>query len=435
MSNLSDYVNAVNGAKGADTSAVGEVGSLLGLAADVSGAFGLASIVIGLVEQLLATNEDVLSDLKQYLVAVHTDLSQFIAAERIDHLLTRLNGLDQFIGDAQGAFEGLKGELNANPPVTNDFKFGQITICRGKVDGLDTDHQFGTNVLDERYYEDAWTGRVAPQQSDFVDTDVAFSAKYILPEFLRTLGYFIAVGGAFDQHFVENNRDGLQRYLNRLDGVYAKSVQNIVTIRPPTQDELLGNPVHDDVRDQDVYQAFEGGAIGPWARAGNPLPGMVEPNSEFYQMYGAVDRFVGFFAVGNHPLVPLPDPNVAPAPDDFYPRFAAILAIRTLNAWKLVFLHLGLPALRDSRNTVRALLGQPPLDPLERPSGQWWSLRETHDALGNVFADPNPVLFQVTAAETIGRMAALIGVSGPLSWRAALAGVLIPMTLDGPPAP
>src|SRR5208337_3773309 len=124
-----------------------------------------------------------------------------------------------------------------------------------------------------------------------------------------------------------------------------------------------------------------------------------------------------------------------PAPDVFYVRFIAGHNIQTLYAWTQVYIHIGLDNLKSSIDKVRKILGQAPSDPVALPSGLWWSLRETHNALGDVFPEPTPPLFQVTANETIGRLFALCGLSTgrPLSWRNALTAILLPIELRGAP--
>jgi hypothetical protein len=272
----------------------------------------------------------------------------------------------------------------------------------------------------------------------------AFSTKFILTNFERAIVYFVAVGRAFDPTFVASNRSVLQSYLDRLQFAFDTAIRGahspeldtdpgIVTLRPPTKDEVLGPTVVDELTGQERFIPFAGFCDGPWARAGNPVPESIAPNPDFFQMYGAVDRYAGFFAVGNYPGIPAPE--AAPAPDDFYPRFLAIHGIRTLDAWKQVYLGLGLDDLLGSIDVLRTLLSLPPEREFATPSGRWWSVRELDQALGDVFPDPTPPLGGPTLGGVVGRLARLAGRSTerPLSWRDTLNALRIPIELQGPP--
>ena len=451
-SNFAKFISLFNAASVEDKNALEMFGIALGAAADISGAGELVSIVVDKVESILNSSSDGNAAVERYLSAIQAEAGLLIASERIAHLITRLQDLKKTIGVAQGDCEGLPGELQSDPPPSQDFKFGQINECRGIVDGLNNDEQFATNVLEEKYYEDPWSGPIAPQDGDFVLPGAAHSTKFILAQFLRALDYFLTVGQAFDQNFVRDNREHvLQPYLDRLESTYGKVVQNIVALRAPSQDELLGPPHFIGIGDEQAYEEFGGFCNGPWAKAGNPIP-QFDPNPVFYQMYGAVDRFAAHFAVGNYPGVPVnadftingpagtldfgsPVADfIFPAPNEFYTRFVAGHSVQNLYAWKQVYLGIGLDKLKTSIDEVRKILGQAPSDGFALPSGLWWSLRETHDALGDVFPEAAPPAGQTTAVETIDRLGRLGGLSSRgLSWRTSLNAVLMPIELRGVP--
>jgi len=130
-SNLGKFVDLFNSASKEDKSSLEGFGKALGAAADISGAIGLVGAVIDFVSfvgSVLSNSEDGNDATVRYLQAVQAEAGTIIANEQIDTLLQRLRGLKQTIGEAQSICEGAQGELQANPPISQDLKFQHIDV-------------------------------------------------------------------------------------------------------------------------------------------------------------------------------------------------------------------------------------------------------------------------------------------------------------------
>jgi hypothetical protein len=56
MSNLGDYAKTIQGLSDSDKAALETVGSFVGVLADISGALGLATMIVGVVSSLISTD-------------------------------------------------------------------------------------------------------------------------------------------------------------------------------------------------------------------------------------------------------------------------------------------------------------------------------------------------------------------------------------------
>jgi hypothetical protein len=416
MSNLSDLLKNLQVKDGA---AVQLAGNALGTLADLAGGIGgAASAISGAIDLITNKQDEMVQKLDEVLNEIHNDFGELKAEQRAQHILDRLNNLDPAIADALKVFQTLKADLAAQPPLPEFARLEQIQTCLGAVDLLNNDDKWKTNFFDEIYYSDPWSGDIKPDP----DTDgLAFSKRFILPQFLRVLYLFETVGLALEPDFLakfrESTFEGAEGFVARLQKVYDVSLEGIVPIRTPKREELFI-----EVPLEHEYQTISDGKGGEFlANAWNGgIPSTMAP--EFFQMYGAVDKYAGFNSVGNFPPLPVPFPDTNPPPDEeYFARFFARHSLSTSKRVKEVYAGLGLGDLRTTINTLRRLLGDAPLGDFD--ANLYWSLRDTISALGDAAAVPSTSP-DLSLFDTVKRMNIIGNVDTSqdflVSWRGAL---------------
>jgi len=430
-SNLGAFAKYGKLASGDELVALDKVGAFLGTLGDIGGAIALIAGLLDLLGVLTSDNNDAVASLGLELKAVDNELRALVGDEHADHLLNRLRSLDDIASPAETAFERIKAFLPPNPPPSGDTIEKLTEDCVGALLILVKEEHWRANVFETPYYDDggAWAGQIIPDESG----GIAFSTKYILPTFLRTLGYFIAFGRIFDPHFKDNNDDLLRQCLDRLQSSHSTAVDGIVMLPRPTDAEVLQRVAGGD-------QSID---VSVWSRGRLALSSAVAPDPVFYRMYGAVSRFGEYFEVGNFPPVGgglaanLPQEPDADEdlPPDYFLRFHATYDLKQLAARKTAYRELGLGATRSSIRSLQMILGDVPIDRLDRD--MWWGLREISDLTAPAFDDPSnpfPPLARVVVGETISRLNALSG-TPQSSLRTALNAVVLPIELVPVPAP
>jgi hypothetical protein len=424
-SNFGAFAKYGDLASGKTLEALDAVGAFVGLIADIGGVIGLAAWIA----QVLQSNSQTVDLTQQELTVIDQNLRNLIASEQVDHLLERLRGLDAIAAPAQKALEMLPSSLPPNPPLSTDAKNGYIGDCVQALDSLASPDHWIANALETSYYDDGgeWAGRIAPDAPG----GVAFSTKHILPTFLRCLCYFISVGTIYDSNFIQNQKDRLQTYLNRLQTAYDTAKQGIWALPRPAKEDVL-------------VQHF--GALiwspGPWqvglqtfaGEEGETIPVFLF-HSTFYRLYGVVSRYGEYFKVGNYPPAvndssPLNLPAAPPVP--LYPDFAKFYAtydLKIIAARKVAYRELGLGITRKAINGLRAIAEGNRI--IDFDPDMWFSLREISGPLASAFPDDpaNPPFVRVTLGRAISRLNALSGTTQQ-SLRNAFEAVVLPILLS-----
>jgi len=433
MSNLGDYAKTIKGLSDEEKAALETVGSFVGVLADISGALGLASIIVGVISSLISTDGNALAPLAQEVAIIRAQLDRFIQETRVQALLNRVQGLDAFVGPTQTALQQLLAELPPNPPPTPTEVRTEIGKCLDVLNGLNTDAQWEADFLSQLYYDDsgAWAGQILPPTSGGGgpgEQFFVFSTRYILVRFARSLGHLIAVGLTLDPRFNANYLIDVESYVARLEKAYTTARDSIITLPAPTHSQVL--EITQDGDGNDTYVTLMGLCDGIWARGKNSLPGSLGFNPDWFQMYGAFDLYGGYFAIGNYPGIPVPStpPVNGQPPSDFFPKFDATHTLRSMAARKMVYRELGLVSARGILANLKSLLGIGSLPDFDAES--WWSLREIDRILAPAFDGPrNP-----NVSTTIGWLNALSGGS-VRALRGALDELVLPIALTGAPTP
>jgi hypothetical protein len=432
MSNLGDYAGSVAKLTKEEKAGIEALGSFVGSLADLAGAAGLASLIIGIVTSLISSDNNALVPLVNEIDIIRTELERFIAQERVDALLTRVQGLDTFVAPTQTALQQLIAELPPNPPLTQAEVRTQIGNCLTVLNGLNTDDQWKADFLSQLYYDDdgAWAGQIRPPTTGGGGPNeqfFVFSTRYILVRFARSLGHFVAVGLTLDRRFRDNYLQEIQAYVTRLENAYTQVRAGITTLAAPTHGQLL--EIKPDSDGNDAYVLLEGLRDGIWARGKNSPPESIGFNLIWFQMYGAFDLYGGYFAIGNYPGIPAPaaPPVNGQPPSDFFPKFDATHELRSIAARKIVYRELGLVAVRAILAKLKSIIGVGSLPDFDPES--WWSLREIQGILAAVF---DPSSRAPDPRKTIAWLNALSGASAE-TLRDALNALVLPIALTGAP--
>jgi hypothetical protein len=291
--------------------------------------------------------------------------------------------------------------------------------------------QWTTVFVDEIYYKDFWAGPIEPQQRGIV-----FSTRFILPEYLRAVYVALVVTGAFDPGVVDPHSPDFrdfkvewQSWADTLLWVHNTAKDGMVPVRPPSPDQLWYD-------DQGFLMDGVPGrfVLSVWTAADPYYIGIpYNPDPEFAQWYGAVDRYTGLSSAGNYPGV-LPDPSGTPPSKAFFDQFYAKYNLAVIKRWKDVYIGLGLPYVWKTINLLRELSGDPPLPGAD---ASHWSLREVYRAVEKVLLlDAITTIKQVSYLRTsvvLSTVVALRGLLGdrdtvkrPASWREQIQALPFP---------
>lgn len=359
MSNLSEALNAIGVSDG---TAVKAIGAGLGLLADLSGGVSAITGVIGL---FVGGGDQTAAQLGAIQQSIAAGFAQLGAEQRAQHILDRLNSLDPAIAQAQTDLDQLPDVLAQQPPVSEEVRLRMIGECLFAANQLDRDDKWQTNSLDEIYYNDPWTGTQAPPTNA---DGLAFSKRYVLPQFLQTYYVLGVAGTALEANFQQNYAGPLQRFVSRMLWAYNTSVQGIVSIREPQVEELY------HVSGDGYSNALGGLTFSAWAMN----QGLFD--YEFFQLYGAVDVYSGFSSVHNFPPLPLPVPDTNPPPlPDYLANVYTRIRLSTQKQWKAVYVGIGLADLRVVVNKLQNQLVIPAIGAFDE--NLYWSMRSITDTL------------------------------------------------------
>lgn len=346
MSNLSDLFNI--GEK--DGGAIVTTGEIFGTLADFSGAIGFAQLAVETIEGLFSQDselQDLLNSLLASVAALHAQIS---ASDK----LQRMRDIDEGINGAVGVFGQLPAILSSNPPVSQDYKEGQIQTC---VDAVlfftDYDDKWQAVWADMPYYSDSWSHALAPEASS---DGLVFDYIYTLPQFLRAIYIFLTTIGALAPSSLSEYRDVLTRCLSRLESVHQTITNGIAGTRIPVYYEIGS-----------ILVPGEGSGEEPgWDSTWN--------DNGFIFPYGAVEIYSGMSIVRSYWDAFFPYEWAADEGSrDTSDRFLRLLKLRIASQEKALYSRIGMPIVRSVINQLRNFTGQPLLtdEPYER-----WSADE-----------------------------------------------------------
>jgi len=251
---------------------------------------------------------------------------------------------------------------------------------------------------------------------------VAFCPMVILPAFLGAIGYFVDVGVTLRP--TEFARTPAWANIIRDDCItplmtYHEKILHgenndggIVYVAAPSASDLADNfdtwgalwrwdtRLGDFALDLDTY-------LG-WLILGH--------TGSFPRPYGAVEVYTGYSSIGSYP--PIEDV----LDEGAYTRFFAKYLLRCLARGKEVYRGIGLPAVWQTINKLKAMVG----DPLLGPSFGDWSLKEVYNLLGQVVEGPKliPYLSVNDLAVFLQNTTPTFSFgSGPISLRQMLEGL------------
>ena len=349
MPNLSDAFNS-------QKATLNVIGGLIGLAADISGAVGG---VVGFIQwasgqdkQVNQQLEEILNELNEGFQSIHADL-------RAEDILARKRDLDLGTEDAEQVFATLYDDLTGSPGLNEQERRARIDTCYGALRFLGADDKWQAVPDDQFYYQDNAFGKVSPP----VDSDgLVFSYTYILPAYMRFIFILLIVGQTLDPDFVHESADLLRDVANLLLEKHDKILQSIVSKPEPKEQYVWFDLPTPATEWQTGYVVLHQHAEG------------ARPGAE----YGAVDPFSTYNSAAPYPLLEVPGNYPKPS-DDWFNRFFARYRLRTLKKEKEVYAGIGLPAVWETINHLRALVGDPPLPKANFANS---SLREAFAILG-----------------------------------------------------
>lgn len=373
MSNLSDLLNGLNVKQ---SNALGVAGSLMGLAADVSGAAGLLSIASALLgRDKSAELEGALQNIKREIQKVLEGVADTNWRGRWDDINNRLEHIDNAMADPLSVLDSLPDDLTAQPPLSSADRSERVQKCDFALERLRPPDFWHLPSIDPDYYKDAWNGLVSPQVFEGrgeppppPPVDV-FYDTYILQQYLRAIAIYLLVLRAFFplEQILQNHGGNIRRHADLLKEVHDTAKAGIVYMAVPFDFPPDGDAI-----------PWGGGSIYnsvPSWTLGLPPAAYYDDSIKYYQPFGAAYMFAGVSAFDKFP--PYPDGRYLDA-STLVPM-AAKIAFASRARWKDVYLAIGLAGVWDIINQLLQFLGEAQLP--GRDPGRWWSLREVHSLL------------------------------------------------------
>jgi hypothetical protein len=387
--NLADLINNVFSTNNA---AINVLSSVLGTAADLSGAIGLVNMVVG----LFGGSDPTQAALQEILTTVQKDFAQLNAADKAERIIQRLQNLDNITGPAETQLEQLQAhmptdigqclnainELALNPDAISNWQgvFSDQLFWTDSGEYFQFPNLQGDDQRGVDWAADAMDAGYGQQTPPEVGENLVFSYLYVLPDFLRTLAIFIAVAGSDDPKWVSDyGPQVLQPVAGFLkNNVHDTIASGITQLSPGSWDgqslwKAVGIPPLAGPSTPSGKWPWQGvSAIPAVPQSINvfnldiipPIPTAIGANLEF----GAVEKFSGYSSIGNYQIFfgDTPDNSTDPAP---FNKFQ----IRLLKRAHDVYIGVGLLQVWNVINTLNALVGAPPAP---RHPFAGWSFRQ-----------------------------------------------------------
>jgi hypothetical protein len=355
VSNLADFLNQV-----ADDSknATNQAGGLLGLTADLSGAIGLVQWFQNLGQP---SNADLQAALDKLQATVNAARQATDTGTAALGLQANFQAVDSVMDQAKGTF----GTLPTIDPQDETSVSTAITTCYTAMTALRDDAGSKWTVPfaeGAACYEDAWSGSEFPPH-----TNVMFNYTYALPQFIRAIGFFIAVIQGLKPSALPDYLADLGLCADKLQNVYNTVMATLVATRVPQASDVAF--VYDETPAPELRTS--------WSNAGTGPLGGGDPN---LWPFGAVEQYSGANNVESYwqflPFVIDPGPPGSMVITD---GFLRLLQLRIEDRRKALYKKLGLTVVLQTINQLRTMTGQPlsASEPFER-----WSVRDALSILG-----------------------------------------------------
>jgi hypothetical protein len=362
MSNLKDLLTDIFAD---NATATAKAGDIIGTLADLSGAVGFIQLGIGAIESFFTQDDE----LQSVLTAIETAFGQLQGQIAATDKLQRMRDIDQGITPAAAVFQQLPAIVGTNPPPSTDFKLTQIQTCIDAVIFFtDFDDKWKVVQADMPYYSDSWSGSLAPAAGD---DGLVFNYTYTLPQFLRSIYFFLTTVAALEPGSLNLYTNLLQKCIVRLQTVHQTIVSTgIVAAKFPAMEDI------GDIAESSALPY--GGGIPPFSI--NWVLNSGARNPTFFP-YGAIEIYSGASDVGSYMTDHFDywgsDLSTwgPPQPNNF---------ITLLNFWiarkkKSLYVQLGMPAVWQVIDQLLSLTGQPPQS---SPPYSAWSFAEVISILG-----------------------------------------------------
>lgn len=353
MSNLADFLNEVSDDS---QNATNQVGGFIGFVADLAGAIsGVTDFFSWFAHLGQPSNDSVQNALNKLQASVDAGKKATDTGVSALGMQANFQAVDSVVDPARAIF----GSLPIIDPKDETSVTDSIEKCYTALISLrdDVESKWTVPFADgAASYTDPWSGNVFPPH-----TDLMFSYTYALPQFIRSIGFFLTVIAALKPSALSDYTADLTQCVERLQLVHDKIVS----------EGLVGTkiPVVNDVEFVHADGALE--ELGTnWTNGSGYL---VYGNAALWP-FGAVERFSGASIVDSYwPFLPY-------TIDPWFPEnFFRLLELRIEDRKKKLFTQLGLPVIRKTIKLLQTIIGQPvsTAQPYEA-----WSLRNALRILG-----------------------------------------------------
>lgn len=339
MSNLGDLAADLAN-ENAKAIAIG--GDVLGLAADIGGAAGAISSLVG----LFLPQDHQLADALDALNAVFHQIAGIIDAE---DKLQRMRDIDSGITPAVGVLQQLPAMVQALPSLSQDFILQQIQTCVDAAIFFDLDDKWQAVAGAVPQYSDQWTGTLIPPSSA---DGLVFNYTYTLPQCLRAVYILLTVIKALSPASLSDYDATLAASATRLQSVHDTIVSTgIIGSRVPTPDQV-GTVSGDPDTESGPPLAFDS------AWYGDGIDGI--DGIDAIWPYGAIEQYSAANNVGSYmAYVDYGIDMDAYSPLDSYAaNFVTVLEFRIAMKRKQLYEQLGLAAVREAVSQLRSITGQ-----------------------------------------------------------------------------
>jgi hypothetical protein len=426
MSNLSELITNLNEA---DHTSLNQFGSAIGTIADFSGGIGLITTAAQLVSSLISPDKtaELLQDIRNEIEQGFAKLGLEIKA---GELLREMDNTDLITKDAEGIYLTLKATVSTQ--VDKNEALRQIGVCATALNALSIsahpeqwrvvhdDQVYFSHQGDRNYIPGGASSSVfqfptgsadekAPALPDafncrgltFSDTfdpggdgnGQVFSYVYTLPAYMNLVMIFLATAAALDPDYAKPDKFGdvIKLAADDLLILHDTIKAGIVNVVAPNGDSMiipfpfsrLDSPA---VGFGYIEQRSSGLYNNTWWHFGW---GAGELITDLGQPYGAVNVYSGYHSIRGYPALGIPldvfpnseSPQTSPPTEgsDFFIRPVSKYLLRCLARCKDVYRDIGLPAVRQTIEHLRSLIGEAPLP---QPSFADFSLREVLAVLG-----------------------------------------------------
>jgi hypothetical protein len=367
MSNLADLLNDIGSGNAAPTAALGD---LIGTISDVSGVLGTVGAVVSILNLLTGGDSATAAQVQEILTTIQNDFAQLNAADKAQSLIAALTNVTNALGPAKTAMDNLKASVNAQPPLTAAGILEQIGPCETAINQLSADIIWTVVYSYQIYWTDALYGDQAPTGSS---TDLVFNYTYVLPAYMYALFAFLSVAGCLNPTFATEYADTIIR-----------PAASLLQAKHDTIFNGGGDPLSSPNGIVRLFPWYPGQSNKwPWRWNGqllwqlrsSPQKGFYPPGMSALSSpdgvnieYGAVETYSGYSSIANYALIfssAFSSDSTDSAP---FNKFQ----IRFLKRAKDVYVGVGLLAVWNTINKLKALVGDP-LVP--RPNFADWSFR------------------------------------------------------------